>query len=78
LSARPQAKLLWASPRELFNLVQADEIGCHVITVTPDILKKLSQLGKDLTRFSLETVQMFYDDAQKAGFALQTGSKVAV
>jgi transaldolase len=78
LRSRPQAKLLWASPRELFNLVQADQMGCHVITVTPDILKKLSQLGKDLTRFSLETVQMFYDDAQKAGFALPTGSRVAV
>jgi transaldolase len=78
LKMRPLAKLLWASPRELLNLVQADQMGCHVITVTPDILKKLPQLGKDLTRFSLETVQMFYDDAQKAGFALPTGSKLGV
>ena len=72
------AKLLWASPRELLNLVQADQIGCHVITVTPDILKKLPTLGKDLTRFSLETVQMFYEDAQKAGFTLATSAKVDI
>jgi transaldolase len=77
LKMRPQAKLLWASPRELLNLVQADQIGCHVITVTPDILKKLPMLGKDLAQLSLETVQMFDNDAQKAGFSLRTGSKVA-
>jgi transaldolase len=76
LKSRPQAKLLWASPRELLNLVQADQIGCHVITVTPDILKKLPLLGKDLAQFSLETVQMFHSDAQKAGFSLGTGVKV--
>ncbi|MBJ7339115.1 transaldolase [Mycolicibacterium sp.] len=69
----PNAKLLWASPRELLNLVQADQMGCHVVTVTPDILKKLPLLDKDLTQFSLETVQMFHDDAQKAGFSLPTG-----
>lgn len=66
----PQVELIWASPRELLNIVQADEIGCHVITVTNDILKKLQGLGKDLEVFSLETVKMFYDDAQKAGFSL--------
>jgi transaldolase len=76
LKIRPQAKLLWASPRELLNLVQADQMGCHVVTVTPDILKKLPMLGKDLAQLSLETVQMFHDDAQKAGFSLPTGSKV--
>ena len=68
---------LKASPRELLNLVQADQIGCHVITVTPDILKKLSMLGKDLAQLSLETVQMFHNDAQKAGYSLRTDSKVA-
>jgi transaldolase len=77
LKSRPQAKLLWASPRELLNLVQADQIGCHVITVTPDILKKLPMLGKDLAQLSLETVQMFHNDAQKAGFSLRTDFKVA-
>jgi transaldolase len=76
LKSRPKAKLLWASPRELLNLVQADQMGCHVITVTPDILKKLPMLGKDLAQLSLETVQMFYNDAQKAGFSLRTDSKV--
>jgi len=66
----PGAELLWASPRELLNIVQADQIGCDIITVTSDILGKLSQLGKDLTDFSLETVKMFYDDAHAAGFVL--------
>jgi transaldolase len=66
----PTAELLWASPRELLNIVQADSIGCHIITATPDILKKLETLGKDLSTFSLETVTMFYNDAQAAGFTL--------
>ena len=66
----PQIELIWASPRELFNIVQADSIGCHVITATNDILKKLPTLGKDLTQFSLETVKMFYNDAQAAGFSI--------
>ncbi len=66
----PDIELIWASPRELFNIVQADSIGCHVITATNDILKKLPTLGKDLTQFSLETVQMFYNDAQAAGFSI--------
>jgi transaldolase len=78
LKSRPNAKLLWASPRELLNLVQADQVGCHVVTVTPDILKKLPMLGKDLAQLSLETVQMFYDDAQKAGFSLLTGPAVKI
>ena len=63
-------ELIWASPRELFNVVQADSIGCHIITATNNILKKLPTLGKDLTQFSLETVQMFYDDATEAGYSL--------
>ena len=76
LDSLPKAKLLWASPRELLNLVQADQMGCHVVTVTPDILKKLPMLGKDLTQLSLETVEMFHNDAQTAGFSLRTGSAI--
>lgn len=63
-------ELIWASPRELLNIYHADEIGCHIITVTHDILKKLSLIDKDLDEFSLDTVKMFYADAQKAGFRL--------
>jgi transaldolase len=63
-------ELIWASPRELLNIFHADEIGCHVITVTHDILKKLPLVGKDLDEYSLDTVKMFYSDAQKAGFKL--------
>lgn len=63
-------ELIWASPRELLNIFHANEIGCHVITVTHDILKKLSLLGKDLDDYSLETVKMFHADAEKAGFSL--------
>lgn len=63
-------ELIWASPRELLNIVQADQIGCDIITVTHDLLKKLPGLGKDLTQFSLETVQMFHDDAAAAGYTL--------
>lgn len=70
LRPNPKAELIWASPRELLNIFQADEIGCHIITVTNDILKKLSLVGKDLTEYSLETVKMFYDDACRAGFRL--------
>ncbi len=66
----PKIDLLWASPREILNIVQADAIGCQIITVTNDLLKKLDLLGKDLTEFSLDTVKMFYDDAQKAGYKL--------
>ncbi|HTR76448.1 MAG TPA: transaldolase [Solirubrobacterales bacterium] len=66
----PLAELIWASPREILNVVQADQIGCHIITVTHDLLKKLPSLGKDLDQFSLETVQMFHRDALAAGFTL--------
>ena len=64
------AELIWASPRELLNIFQADAIGCHIITVTNDILKKLSLVGKDLADYSLDTVKMFHEDGQRAGFAL--------
>jgi transaldolase len=63
-------ELLWASTRELLNIVQAETIGCHIITVTPDILKKMPGIGKDLTQLSLETVQMFYNDAKAAGYKI--------
>ena len=63
-------ELIWASPRELYNVVQADSIGCQIITATNNILKKLPILGKDLTQFSLETVKMFYNDANQAGYNL--------
>lgn len=63
-------ELIWASPRELLNIFQADAIGCHIITVTNDVLKKLELVGKDLGRYSLETVKMFHDDAKHAGFVL--------
>ena len=66
----PAAELIWASPRELLNIFQADEVGCQVITVTNDIIKKLSLVGYDLDRYSLDTVQMFYKDAVEAGFKL--------
>jgi transaldolase len=66
----PNQQLIWASPRELLNIFQADAIGCHVITVTNDVLKKLSLVGKDLADYSLETVKMFHDDARTAGFKL--------
>ena len=68
LKPNPNAELLWASPREILNLVQADQIGCHIITITPDILAKRMNLGKDLEDFSLDTVKMFYDAAVKSGF----------
>lgn len=63
-------ELIWASPRELLNVFQADAIGCHIITATSDILKKLSLVGKNLEQYSLETVEMFYTDARKSGFQL--------
>ncbi|MDE1145085.1 MAG: transaldolase [Azospirillaceae bacterium] len=68
----PRAELIWASPRELLNIFQADHIGCHIITVTHDVLAKLSLVGKDLDQYSLETVQMFYRDASSAGFSIPT------
>jgi transaldolase len=66
----PNQELIWASPRELLNIYQADEIGCHIITVTFDIIKKFALVGKDLDEYSLETVIMFYSDAKKAGYIL--------
>ncbi|MDB5362186.1 MAG: transaldolase [Rhodospirillales bacterium] len=66
----PKQQLIWASPRELLNIFHADTIGCHIITVTADVLKKLSLVGKNLDQYSLETVKMFRDDAVAAGFAL--------
>jgi transaldolase len=69
-AAGKDIELLWASPRELLNIIQAAEVGCAIITATPDVLAKLPTIGKDLAQFSLETVQMFYRDAQAAGFKL--------
>lgn len=71
MGTKPQAQLLWASPRELLNVFHADSIGCHIITATNDILKKLSLVGKDLEEYSLETVKMFYNDAQTAGYKIE-------
>lgn len=76
LQTRPAAQLLWASPRELLNVVQADEIGCHIITATADILNKLGLFGKNLVDYSLETVKMFRDDAAAAGYAIATDHDV--
>ena len=69
--------MLWASPRELLNIFQADEIGCHIITVSHDVLAKLSLVGKNLNEYSLETVKMFYRDAQAAGFKIATSQRKA-
>jgi transaldolase len=69
-AADPLIELLWASPRELLNLVQADQVGCHIVTVTPDLLKKIELIGKDLGEFSLDTVKMFHRDASDAGYKL--------
>jgi len=66
----PNSQLIWASPREVLNVVQADQIGCHIITMTHDLLKKLDCLGKNLEQYSLETVRMFHGDAVAAGFTL--------
>jgi transaldolase len=71
LKTKPKAELIWASPRELLNIFQADQVGCHIITATNDILKKLSLVGKDLSGYSLETVEMFYRDAHAAGFDIK-------
>lgn len=70
MKAKPKAELIWASPRELLNVFQADAVNCHIITATPDILKKLELVGRDLDRFSLETVEMFYRDASAAGYTI--------
>lgn len=71
LRQRPRAELLWASPRELLNVFQADAIGCHVITITDDLLRKFALVGKDLGEFSRETVSMFYKDALAAGYSIE-------
>jgi transaldolase len=70
LKPLPRAELLWASPREVLNVIQAEACGCHIIAATPDIISKLSLLGKDLKQYSLETVKMFHEDARSAGFKL--------
>jgi transaldolase len=68
LAPHPGMELIWASPRELLNIFQADAIGCHIITATPDVLQKLALVGKDLDEYSLDTVKMFHTDAVKSGF----------
>jgi transaldolase len=76
LQNHPKAELLWASPRELLNVIQADEVGCHIITATHDLLNKLHLLGKDLVEYSLDTVKMFYRDAVSAGFTLDCAAEM--
>ena len=70
LAPTPHIELIWASPRELLNIVQADQVGCHIITVTHALLGKLASIGKDLDEFSLDTVKMFRRDAVSAGYRL--------
>ena len=70
LKTNPRAELIWASPREVLNIFQADSVGCHIVTATPDILGKLTLIGRDLDEYSLDTVKMFYRDAVAAGFSL--------
>lgn len=70
VSTEPQIEIIWASPREILNIFHAEEAGCHIITVTRDVLKKLDLLGKDLDEYSLETVKMFYRDGQEAQYTL--------
>jgi transaldolase len=70
LKIQQKSELIWASPRELLNVFQADQIGCHIITATSDILKKLDLVDKDLDEYSLETVKMFYTDATNAGYSI--------
>jgi transaldolase len=77
MAPEPKMHLVWASPRELLNIFQADEIGCHIITVTSDVLKKISLIGKDLHEYSLETVQMFHDDAARSGYKLEAAPAIA-
>lgn len=67
----PNLELIWASPRELLNIFQAEAVNCHIITVAKDVLAKLSLIGKDLEEYSLDTVKMFFEDAQKAGYRLE-------
>jgi len=72
MKKKPKSELIWASPRELLNIFQADAVGCHIITATNDILKKLPLIGKDLDAYSLETVEMFHRDAKAAGYSIAT------
>jgi transaldolase len=78
LRSRPLAELLWASPRELLNIFQADEAGCHIITVPPEILQKLSLVGKNLTAYSCETVCMFHNDARASAYRIETRALATV
>jgi transaldolase len=71
LSSHPKAELLWASPREVLNVFQANDIGCHIITATSDVLSKLDNIGKDLAEFSLDTVKMFHSDAASANYSIE-------
>jgi len=77
LKANPKAELLWASPRELLNVFQANDIGCHIITATNDVIAKLALVGKDLDEYSLETVKMFRKDAVAAGYAIKIADVAA-
>lgn len=77
LSSHPLAELLWASPREVLNVIQANDAGCHIITATSDLLAKLPSIGKDLEQFSLETVKMFFDDATAAKYEIDVADEVA-
>jgi transaldolase len=77
LRENPQSELIWASPRELLNIYHAEQCGCHIITVTNDVLRKLHLIGKDLSDYSLETVKMFYDDGVKSGYVLEPAKLVA-
>jgi len=70
LAPQPELELLWASPREVLNVRQAEQVGVHIITATPDLIAKMASFDKDLDQFSLETVQMFHDDAAAAGYTL--------
>jgi transaldolase len=74
---RPSAQLLWASPRELLNVFQAEDTGCDIITVAPEILRRMELVGKDLAAYSLETVEMFYGDALVAAYEIDTSAVVA-
>jgi transaldolase len=76
LSGYPNVQLIWSSPREIYNIIEADSIGCHIITLTTDIWKKLPLLGGDLGQVSLDTVKMFYNDAITAGFSIRTTSRI--
>ena len=77
LRSRPRVELLWASPREVLNIFQADRAGCHIITVPPDILQKLNLVGKNLTAYSRETVRMFHNDARAAAYRIETRTLAA-